>query len=97
MINLDFVTIKKMAILTGYTEKAIRRKIQSGVWDFFVKAPDNHVLISLEGFHKWVKGNTKESKQPANLVLDLVSPVLMHMATKDKEDQESKLSPQMKI
>ena len=46
------------ATLTGYSPKAIRRKIESGVWlegREFRKAPDGHVLISMRGYQQWVE------------------------------------------
>lgn len=54
-----FVRVKLAADLTGYTEKAIRRKIEAGVWiegQQFVRAPDNNILIDMEGYNKWVAG-----------------------------------------
>jgi hypothetical protein len=53
----DWVTIDLAATVTGYTPKAIRRKIQDGVWlegQQFVRAPDGRVLISLKGYAAWV-------------------------------------------
>lgn len=52
-----YVTIKKMADLTGYSEQAIRDKICQGVWSFPIvrKAPDSRTLISLEDYDKWVE------------------------------------------
>ena len=51
-------TIEKHADETGYTPKALRRKIERG--DFvagreFTKAPDGRVLIIVKGFEKWVQ------------------------------------------
>jgi hypothetical protein len=54
-----WVTIKKAADITGYTEKAIERKRATGVWlegDVWIKAPDGHILISPEGIYKWAEG-----------------------------------------
>lgn len=53
----NFVTIPLAAAVTGYSEKAIRRKIETAVWlegREFVRAPDGHVLINLQGYHSWV-------------------------------------------
>lgn len=53
-----FVLIKKFSELTGYTEKAVRRKIEEGVWlerQQWVKAPDGHVLIDMEGYEAWAQ------------------------------------------
>lgn len=54
----DYVTIAVAAAMTGYSAKAIRRKIESGVWlegREFRRAPDGHVLISVKGYESWVE------------------------------------------
>jgi hypothetical protein len=54
----DYVTITMAATMTGYSPKAIRRKIESGVWlegREFRRAPDGHVLISVKGYELWVE------------------------------------------
>jgi hypothetical protein len=56
-----YVLIPLFCAVTGYTEKAVRRKIQSGVWlqgQLWRKAPDGHILIDMEGFHRWVEQQT---------------------------------------
>lgn len=55
--RLRYVTIKRFSEIAGYTEKAVRRKIESGVWlqdAIWVKAPDGRILIDLEAFERWV-------------------------------------------
>lgn len=52
-----YVRVPLAAIITGYTEKAIRRKIADGVWlegKVWRKAPDGSVLISIKGYTEWV-------------------------------------------
>jgi hypothetical protein len=52
------VTIPLAASLTGYSAKAIRRKIESGVWvegREIRRAPDGHVLVSMKGYRQWVE------------------------------------------
>jgi hypothetical protein len=54
----DYVTIPVAAAMTGYSVKAIRRKIEAGVWlegREFRRAPDGHVLISVKGYELWVE------------------------------------------
>jgi hypothetical protein len=54
-----FVTIELAAVATGYSGKAIRRKIEEGVWldgHEYVRAPDGRILVSLEGYARWAKG-----------------------------------------
>jgi hypothetical protein len=53
-----FVTIRKAAELTGYTERAIEEKIAKGVWlkgREWTHAPDGRRLISLRGYEFWVQ------------------------------------------
>lgn len=53
-----FVTIELAAKITGYSELAIERKIERGVWrqglEWF-KAPDGRRLINLKGYEEWAK------------------------------------------
>ncbi len=55
---LQFKTIKQFSQESGYSEKAIRLKLDKGVWGDGIrfKAPDGRVLISIEGFERWVQG-----------------------------------------
>jgi len=61
---LDRVTIGKFSELSGYTEAAIRQKIQEGVWqenEVFFRPPDNRILISFGGYEAWVDRRTSSS------------------------------------
>ena len=56
-----FPTIRRFATLTGYSEAAIRSKIQRGDWPqghVWVRTPDQRLLIDVVGFEAWV---TKQS------------------------------------
>lgn len=58
-----FVRVPLFAVATGYTEKAVQRKIESGVWQQgreYRIAPDGHVLVDMKGYEQWVDG-----RQPA--------------------------------
>lgn len=47
---------------TGYSQKAVRKKIETGVWlegHEYRRAPDNRIVIDMEGFEKWVKGERR--------------------------------------
>jgi hypothetical protein len=53
------VLIPVFSTLTGYTEKAVRRKIEDGVWrqgKHYRKAPDGHITMSMQEYYKWVEG-----------------------------------------
>jgi hypothetical protein len=52
-----YVTIALAAAKTGLTEKAIRRKIEDGVWlegAQWKRGADGHIYIDMEGYEKWV-------------------------------------------
>jgi hypothetical protein len=56
---VKWVRISKAALDTGYTEKAIRSKIQNGVWlqgVIWIKAPDGSIFIDLGAVEKWIEG-----------------------------------------
>jgi hypothetical protein len=53
-----YVTIALASQITGFTENAIRRKIQDGVWiegRHWKRAPDGRIVIDMEGYAKWVE------------------------------------------
>jgi len=57
VVHLEWVLIPAFAALTGYTEKAIRRKIEDGVWlenKHYKKAPDGRITMNLQEYYKWV-------------------------------------------
>ena len=56
-----YTTIKEFASRTGYSEAAIRSKISRGSWpknDVWIRAPDNGLLIDLDGFKRWALGRS---------------------------------------
>lgn len=58
-MSLKYVLLKKMAIESGYTEKALRRKIEDGVFVqgvHYVKSPDGRIHMDVERFEEWVAG-----------------------------------------
>ena len=53
-----YVRLNHFERLTGYTQKAVRRKIESGVWvegREYRRAPDGHIIVDLQGYHQWVE------------------------------------------
>jgi hypothetical protein len=53
-----YVRVHLFETLTGYSAKAVERKIASGVWmegREFKRAPDGHVLIDMRGYEQWVE------------------------------------------
>lgn len=63
-MSLRYVLIHKFCEDSGYSEKAVRRKIEDGIWlenAQFRKAPDGRIMIDVQGVELWVEG------QPAQL------------------------------
>jgi hypothetical protein len=54
-----FVTIDLASACTGLTEKAIRKKIEDGVWtegmEYRRQVDDKRIYIDLQGYAKWVE------------------------------------------
>ena len=53
---LNQIQLKRYAELSGYTEKALRDKISTGVWVeglHYYRAPDRHILINVKEVEKW--------------------------------------------
>lgn len=55
---IKWVTIKKLAELSGYTEDAIRAKKKKGMWlkdKHWRKARDNRVLFNVKEIEIWME------------------------------------------
>jgi hypothetical protein len=53
-----YVLLPLAALSTGYSIKAMERKIEQGVWvqgKVWRRAPDGHIVIDLVGYQKWVE------------------------------------------
>lgn len=53
-----YVMIRVYAAMSGLSAKAIRRKIEDGVWvqdREYVRAPDGHIYVDREGVHRWLR------------------------------------------
>jgi hypothetical protein len=54
---MRFLTVAKFCSESGYTNAAVRGKINTGVWleqRVWRRAPDGHILIDIEGYNEWV-------------------------------------------
>jgi hypothetical protein len=54
-----YVLLPLATALTGYSVKAIERKIERGDWlegKVWKRAPDGHILFDIVGYQKWVEG-----------------------------------------
>lgn len=55
---VKYKTVKQFSAESGYSEHAIRSKISDGVWPqnkVWRRAPDNRILINVEGYVDWVE------------------------------------------
>jgi hypothetical protein len=56
-----YITIPLAAMVTGLSEKAIRRKIEDGKWlegREYRRSPDGGIFISIKGYASWVEKAT---------------------------------------
>lgn len=63
---MRYVTTKRLAEATGYTEKALRHKVDRGVFAegiHYRRAPDGRLLFDVEEFEKWVEGETRQGSR----------------------------------
>lgn len=75
-MNLEPITgprcilLQRFCELTGYTEKAVRRKVESGIWPIGViaqKAPDGHVMIDVLAYDRWVRSTGERQRVAADV------------------------------
>ena len=53
-----YVLLPVANVITGYSVKAMERKIERGDWPegkLWKSAPDGHILIDMMGYQKWVE------------------------------------------
>lgn len=59
VVPTRYVLLPLASLVTGYTVKAMERKIERGDWvegKVWRRAPDGRILIDLAGYQKWVEG-----------------------------------------
>lgn len=58
LIPARYVLLPLANLITGYTIKAMERKIERGDWQegkVWKRAPDGRILIDIVGYQKWVE------------------------------------------
>lgn len=58
-VQLEWMLLPLFCTCTGYTPKAIQRKIEDGKWvegRMYRRAPDGHININLQEYYRWVNG-----------------------------------------
>lgn len=61
VVCAPYVRIKLFAVMSGYTVKAIEKKIEAGKWiegREFRRAPDGSIFISVQGVTRWIEGKS---------------------------------------
>lgn len=64
MTEKRYVRIQKFSEETGYTQKAVRCKIDQGVWlegQHYVRAPDGTIHLEMGAYYAWLE--SQERKQ----------------------------------
>lgn len=59
-------SVKEFARRGLYTEKAIRRKIESGVWTEgaqYHRAPDGRIILNINAIKKWIYSRCHTTKK----------------------------------
>lgn len=62
---MRYQLLRKFCEETGYTVKAIEKKIETGAWmeGFqYRKSPDGHIQVNVENYERWVEGQQAPSK-----------------------------------
>lgn len=57
-VKLEWVLVPVFCAMTGYSDKAVRRKLQEGVWlqgKHYRKAPDGRITMNIQEYYKWVE------------------------------------------
>lgn len=73
LVTARYVTVGLASAKIGLTPKAIRRKIEDGVWRESVewrRAPDGHVMIDMDAVERWIESspNARRSARTARPV-----------------------------
>lgn len=58
MTDARYIRIALFCEKTGFTDRAVRRKMQDGFWvegKQYKRAPDGSILIDMEGYNRWVE------------------------------------------
>lgn len=61
LVPARYVRLPLANVVTGYSVKAMQRKIERGDWaegKVWRRAPDGHIMIDLQGYQRWVEGHS---------------------------------------
>ncbi|WP_307735337.1 excisionase [Massilia soli] len=58
-LQLEWMLMPLFCTCTGYSTKAVERKIEDGKWiegRMYRRAPDGRITINLQEYYRWVSG-----------------------------------------
>jgi hypothetical protein len=89
-----YVLLPLANLLTGYSVKAMERKIERGDWQegkVWRRAPDGRILIDVLGFQRWVEGPRKAATSHSGGIegQKMRLPLQMDLALKRKKETEN--------
>lgn len=87
-----YVLLPLANLLTGYSVKAMERKIERGDWQegkVWRRAPDGRILIDVLGYQRWVEGPREAVTSRGRDGQKMQLPVQMDLALKRKKETES--------
>lgn len=82
---MRYLTIRKFASESGYTEAAVRSKIADGTWlkdQVWRHAPDGRVLIDVIGYESWVEMGKPSASHRTEKFLSRLSPTPLRSKAK---------------
>jgi hypothetical protein len=87
-----YVLLPLANLLTGYTVKAMERKIERGDWQegkVWKRAPDGRILIDVLGYQRWVESPKAASHSRGLEGKKTSLPVQMDLALKREKEMKS--------
>jgi hypothetical protein len=64
VISFRFITLKKLAELSGYSQGALHKKIHDGVLSEgvqYLRSPDGRIHFNIEEYDKWIRTNYRKA------------------------------------
>jgi len=88
-----YVLLPLANLLTGYSIKAMERKIERGDWQegkVWRRAPDGRIVIDVLGYQRWVEGPRAVPPRATGVAGETAQlPVQMDLTLKRKKETES--------
>jgi hypothetical protein len=88
-----YVRLPLANLLTGYSVKAMERKIERGDWQegkVWRRAPDGRIVIDVLGYQRWVEGPTAAATSPSRRLEGRKTQLRVQMDLALKREKEIK-------